>query len=258
MPSTKGCVSPAPDGRHNSVSLWPTPGEAALVELLVAGAVEVLFVVAVANVPEAAEPAPAELPEEAARGLLAVTVLDVVVVVGLAAVAPLVELVAMPSIVAPRPAVPAEAEPPPDEPLPELGGVETVTVGVLVSVAPEVTEPAALLPVLVRVCPEVTADDGVALVVVEVDRGSVGSVTAPLPTWPCPELPGVGPPTGSVASGFTVCAAAGSAGISANPTAATMTRSALMPRQRGAGARVPDCWLRRCASATVGPRRTGA
>jgi hypothetical protein len=169
VPSTKGCVSDAPEGRQSSVWFWPIPGAAALVELFVAGAAEALFVVAVALVPGAVEDEPdpvaddpvlelaARLVEDAAWALLLVVELDVVV---LLAVAPLVELVAMLSIVAPRPAVPADAVPALDDPLPEeLGGVDTVTVGALVRVAPEVTVIDGLLPVLLRVCPDVTWED---------------------------------------------------------------------------------------------------
>lgn len=83
---------------------------------------------------------------------------EVVVVVELAA--PLVELVAILSIVAPRPAVPAEA-PPPDEPppLPVLDDEVAVIVGVLVRVAPAVAVDDALVPVLVKVRPDVTSED---------------------------------------------------------------------------------------------------
>jgi enoyl-CoA hydratase/carnithine racemase len=220
--------------------------------LLVAGAVDALFVVAVGIEPAPVEDEPspvaddplpelaARLVEDAARALLVVVELDAV---GLPAVAPLVELVAMLSTVTPRPAVPADAAPALDEPPPPvLGGVETVTVGALVSVAPAATEAEELLPVLARVCPEVTDDDCDALDGVAVDGGAAGNPAAPLPTWPCPPLPGVGPPTASVASGFTVCAATGS--VSAN--------------QGGRGERVPARWLRRGASATVAGRRTEA
>ncbi len=70
-------------------------------------------------------------------------------VVGLDAVAPLVELVEIPSIVAPRPALPADAPPPDEPPPPPVFGAEVaVTVGVLVSVAPAVDE---FVPVLVKV-----------------------------------------------------------------------------------------------------------
>ena len=44
-------MSSAPDERHKSVWLCPIPGAAALVELLVAAAVDVLFVVAPASPP---------------------------------------------------------------------------------------------------------------------------------------------------------------------------------------------------------------
>ena len=89
-----------------------------------------------------------------------------------------------------------------------------------------------------------------------VGDGAAGKPAAPLPTWPCPPLPGVGPPTGSLALGFMVCAAAGIA--NANPAIANVARSAFTPRQREPRGRVPDRWLRRCASATVEARQTGA
>ena len=187
----KGCVSAAPDGKQSSVWLWPIPGDAALVELFVAGAVETLFVVAVGIEPAPVEDEPipvavvrepelaARLGEEEARALLVVE-LDVV---GLPAVAPLVELVEMLSIVAPRPAEPADAAPALDDPPPPvLGGVETVTVGALVSVAPAGAEAEELLPVLARVCPEVTVDDCDAFDGIAVDDGAAGNPAAPLPT----------------------------------------------------------------------------
>ncbi|MFZ2007717.1 MAG: hypothetical protein WAV02_21720 [Stellaceae bacterium] len=168
-----GWVSEAPDGRHSSVWFWPILGDAALVELLAAGVVEVLFAVAVGSEPEplldepllrslrdvpVPELAAARPPaDDAARALVVVDAPDKVdapseedvVVVGPEAVAPLVELVETPSIVAPRPAVPADA-PPPDEPPPPpvLGAEVAVTVGVLVSVTPVVDE---FVPVLVKV-----------------------------------------------------------------------------------------------------------
>jgi enoyl-CoA hydratase len=240
---------------------------------LVAGAVEVLFAVALGSEPLEDEPllrslcdppvvelAAARLPlDDAARELVVVDAPDeeVVAVVGLEAVAPLVELVEMPSIVAPRPALPADA-PPPDEPppLPVLGGATAATVGALVRVAPEVTVEEALVPVLVKVWPDVTWEDCVPLDGLAVEAGAAGKPAAPLPTWPCPPLPGVGPPTGSVALGFTVCATAGIA--SANAATTNAAKSTFMPRQHEAGRRVPRRWLRRCASATVAARRTRA
>lgn len=163
------------------------PGEAALVELLaaepvdelfVAEPVDALFVVAPETEPKPPLPdapllrslcdvPPVELAaaeialDRAGRiGAVDAPVDEVVVVVGLDAVALLVELVAMLSIVAPRPALPADAMPL-DEPLPlPLPGGETaVTVGVLVRVAPEVTFAEALVPVLVKVWPDVTCED---------------------------------------------------------------------------------------------------
>lgn len=146
-----------------------------------AGAVEALFGAALGSDPKppldepllrslcdapVAELAAARLPlDDAARELVvadvpvvadAPVVVDapdeevVVVVVELAA--PLVELVAILSIVAPRPAVPAEA-PPPDEPppLPVLDDEVAAIVGVLVRVAPAVPVDDALVPVLVKV-----------------------------------------------------------------------------------------------------------
>lgn len=182
------------------------PGDAALVELLVAGAVDVLFPVALEPKlpfedepllrslcdPPVAEPVvepPA--PDDAAREPVAGAPDDVVlddvepVVVGLAAAALLVELVAIPSIVAPRPALPADALPPEEPPpLPLLGGETAVTVGVLVKVAPEVTVADAPVPVLVNVWPDVTCEDWAELLGVELDCDSVGSVTAPVATCP--------------------------------------------------------------------------
>jgi hypothetical protein len=263
----KGCVSDAPDGRQSSVWLWPAPGDAALVELFVAGAVDALFVVAVGiePAPVEVEPIPVAdepIPELAAR-LAEEDTLPLPVAVelefdaaGLLAVALLVELVATLSIVAPCPAVPADAAPALDDPPPVLGGVETVTVGVLVNVAPAVTEAEALLPVLVRVCPEVTDDDCAAADGVVVDGDAAGKPATPLPTWPWPPLPGVGPPTDSVVSEFTVCAAAGS--VSASQAMAETATSALMLRQHEHGERVPARWLRHGASATVAGRRTEA
>jgi len=241
------------------------------VELFVASAVDVLLAVAVPVLLADAAPGP-------------VVTVDVVVAVGpalverplppplvagandivggltddatLLAVAPLVELVATLSIVAPRPAEPAEAAPVDELPPPELGGVETVTVGALVSVPPEVTVADGLEPVLVNVWPEVTSDDWPAFVLVELDCGGAGKPCTPLPTWPCPPLPGVGPPIGSVAFGLTVCAATGRSMIS--NTIAASARTALMPQQRDQLVPVPDRWLRRCASATVTARRTRA
>jgi len=154
------------------------PGDAALVELLVAEAVDVLFVVALKTEPKpplreaplprslctvpTAEPATARLAPDPLEkvGVVDAPADEVVVVVGLEAVAPLVELVATLSIVAPRPALPADALPL-DEALPlaVLGGETAVTVGVLVSVAPEVALAEALLPVLVKVWPDVTCED---------------------------------------------------------------------------------------------------
>lgn len=154
------------------------PGDAALVELLVAEAVDVLFVVALKTEPKpplreapllrslcavpTAELATARLAPDPLRkvGVVDAPVDEVVVVVGLEAVAPLVELVATLSIVAPRPALPADALPL-DEALllPVLGGETAVTVGVLVSVAPEVALAEALVPVLVKVWPDLTCED---------------------------------------------------------------------------------------------------
>ena len=154
------------------------PGDAALVELLVAEAVDALFVVApetepkppLANAPLPRSLCGVPLPELAAArlardplgkiGVVDASVDEVVVVVGLEAVAPLVELVATLSIVAPRPALPADALPL-DEALllPVLGGETAVTVGVLVSVAPEVALAEALVPVLVKVWPDLTCED---------------------------------------------------------------------------------------------------
>jgi hypothetical protein len=259
VPVTKGWVSEAPDDRHSNVSFWPVPADAAPVELLVAGAVDVLFEVAVPILPvPVAElvdevDAPAELlaerpPPPPVDGLNdAVGGLDDDAAPP--AVAPLVELVAMLSIVAPRPAEPAEA--PPVE-LPALAGAATVTVGALVSVAPEVTF-AVSVPVLDKVLPDVTSDDCAAPDELVEDGGAAGKPCTPLPTWPCPPLPGVEPPTGSLALGLTVCAAAG---CPASSTMANTAKIAFTPLQRRAGAPVPDRWLRRCASATVAPRRT--
>ena len=187
--------------------------------MLVAGAAEALFVVA----PEIA-PAPVEDAREGpvpcagvrsrrrrrttyrgCRYSLSIEV-EAVPVVGLLAGALLVELVAMPSIVAPRPALPADAAPPPDDPPPEPGGETAVTVGALVKVSPEVTVVDEPFPVLVKVAPEVAADafeTEAELLEVDSQPKSFGKVTAPLPTWPCPPLPGIGPPTAWVASGLT-------------------------------------------------------
>lgn len=167
--------------------------------------------------------------------------------VELAEVALLVELVAILSIVAPRPAEPAEAAPV-DEPDPpprsELGGVEVVTVGVLVKVAPVAAGPP--LPVLVRVCPAVTADDCVVPDGGGLDAGGAGKPALPLPTWPCPPLPGVGPPTAWSAD----CASAGDA--IASSAATNRGRIGFMARKRHASTPVPDRWLRRDGFATVG------
>lgn len=135
-----------------------------------AGAVEVLFAVCVPLAPNPVEPVPEPRVDEDPPAERALPVRppaaaeaapdvvvdlnddDVVLVEAVLAVAPLVELVAILSIVAPRPAEPAEAVPvdePDLPPLDVLGGVETVTVGVLVKVAPVVAE--APLPVLVKV-----------------------------------------------------------------------------------------------------------
>lgn len=233
--------------------------------MLVAGAVEALFVVAPEIAPPPVEDAPSPVPVPVLAAaddvrelpLLVIVEVEAVSVVGLLAGALLVALVAMPSIVAPRPALPADAAPPPDDdPPPEPGGETAVTVGALVKVSPEVTVVDEPFPVLVKVAPEVAADDGLEAELLEVDLGRAGKVTAPLPTWPCPPLPGVGPPTASVASGLTLCAPAGK--ISASHAKAETTRNALMLRQREGRARVPDRWLRRCASATVASRQTGA
>jgi hypothetical protein len=162
------------------------PGDAALDELLVAEPVDELlvaepvdplFVVApetepnppLADAPLArslCDVLPAKLAaarlalDPARKGVVDAPVDEVVVVVGLEAVAPLVELVAMLSIVAPRPALPADALPL-DEALllPLLGGETAVTVGVLVRVAPAVPVAEALVPVLVKVWPDVTCED---------------------------------------------------------------------------------------------------
>jgi len=231
----------------------------------VAGAVDALFAVAVGTEPAPAEvdptpvaddPAPelaARLVEDAARAVFVVA-LDVAERdgLGLLAVALLVELVATLSIVAPRPGEPADAAPLDDPPPPVLGGVAAVTVGVLVSVVPPATVDDALIPVLVRVCPDATSADCAALEFVELDCGGAGSVTAPLPTWPWPPLPGVGPPTDSVVPGFTVCAAAGS--VSASHAMAETATNALMLRQHEPSERVPARWLRHGASATVAGR----
>lgn len=220
-----------------------------LVELFVAGAVDVLFAVALLNPPEPADvvpsPLPADvdpalereddvrvLPPEPAEAELAVVVPDVELLAPVAA-APLVELVAILSIAAPRPALPAEALPLDDPPRLEPDEVVAVIVGVLVKVAPAVEES---VPVLLRVCPEVTVEDCDGLDGRGTELG-VGSVTTPAPTWPCPPLPGVAPPTGSVAVGFTVCAAAGTA--SAKPTAANAAKNAFMLRRHDPRGRVP-------------------
>jgi hypothetical protein len=164
---TKGWVSDAPDARHSNVWFWPIPGAAAAVELLVAGAVVALLVVTVLIAPApvvvevvavvVVELALVERPPLAA-GVPAVNVGTVVELVAVPplAVAALVELVAMLSIVAPRPADPAELAPVDELPLPPdvLGGDDTVTVGVLVSVVPEVT--VAAEPALAKVWPDVT------------------------------------------------------------------------------------------------------
>src|SRR5215469_13594384 len=122
------------------------PGDAALVELLVAEAVDALFVVALETEPKpplANAPLPRSLcgvplPELAAArlardplgkiGVVDASVDEVVVVVGLEAVTPLVELVAMLSIVAPRPALPPDALPlAAPSPRPVRGGQTGVT-----------------------------------------------------------------------------------------------------------------------------------
>jgi hypothetical protein len=161
--------------------------------LFVAGAAELLLAVAVLMPPvpvEVAPPAPVVVDVVVAELVLAERPLPPLVagvndmVGGLVdeaaplAVAPLVELVAILSIVAPCPAEPAEAVPV-DEPVPE-----TVTVGALVSVPPEVTVAAGFSPVLVRVWPEVTSDDWPVFVLVELDGGGDGKPCTPLPTCP--------------------------------------------------------------------------
>jgi hypothetical protein len=239
-------------------------GDAALVELLVAGAVDVLLAVAVPIAPAPVDDPPVlepvdepEVPDELVAERPPPPVDGLNDMVGgmddddaPPALAPLAELVAMLSIVAPRPAEPAEAAP---VELPVPAGVETDTVGALVSVAPEVTV-ADELPLLVNVWPDVTADDCAIPGGLAVEAGAVGRPGTPLPTCPCPPLPGVGPPVGSLAPGLTVCAAAGCA--TPSNTIATIAKSTFMSRQRRTGAPVPSRWLRRCASATVAARRT--
>jgi len=202
------------------------------------------------RVPDAPVPAPnAERPEAGAP-----PVVDPPLTVGA-----VVALVAIPSIVAPRPAPPAEAVPVVDPPLAVPGGELTPTVGVLVSVALEVdtTEGERAGDVLVRVvlATPVVVDEAGDGEFAGVDPTGLGNVTAPVPTCPLTDEPGVGPPTGSDAVGLTVCAAAGSARPS--DAAARSTRTAFMPRQHRRRAAVPDRWLRRGASGTVALSRSG-
>jgi enoyl-CoA hydratase/carnithine racemase len=164
-----------------------------------------------------------------------------------------VALVVMLSIVAPLPAVPAEPVPADDPPLVVLpGGELTPTVGVLVRVAPDV---AAGAGVLVSAPPDVAELDGLALPVV-VDGVSVGSVTAPVPTWPPLSMPEAGTLAGPVAVVAAVCATAACAAASdRNPIKTTMIFG---PRQCGCAAANPDGnWSRRAASGRVVSLRIG-
>jgi hypothetical protein len=179
--------------------------------------------------PEPVRPADFDPDDE----LLLVVVVPLVVVPPVIA-GPLVTPVVTPSIEAPLlklPAVPPPPVPPPPPPavapVVELSsGAPSVgdTVVVFVSVAPLVT----------------TAEVGAVALVVDCTR--LGSVTAPVPTWPLPSVPGVLPPT--------VCADAGNA--AASDSIATKAR-VFIPRQRRAGVSVPDHWLQRLAFATVAP-----
>jgi len=215
VPSRNGWVSDTPPGRH-STDCRPMPGLAALVTLLppvVPTPEDVAEPVAVPASPPALEPeaervplAPAprasvaDVPELAAP-VAAPPALTPPVVVALVA------LVVIPSIVAPRPGPPAEADPVDDPPPVVPGADRTPTVGVLVSVAPEVTLAEGF--------------DGVP--VVAVDGLIVGNVTLPVPTCPPPSVPGVGPPD---AGSPELCAAAGSA---TSDSIATSARIAFMP-----------------------------
>ena len=71
---------------------------------------------------------------------------------------------------------------------------------------------------------------------------SFGKFTKPLPTWPAPPEPGVGPPTASAPVAAACCARAGNAASS--PIAAS-TRIAFILVQHRAARRVPDAgWPR--------------
>jgi hypothetical protein len=170
VPSRNGSVAEAADGKHK-ISRAPVPGLAAAVVLLVA-AVAVLLLKAEATLVVFAPPATARAP--AALIVVVVAAAGVVelvpfVVLPVAVDPPvlsdvLVALVLIPSIVAPLPAVPAD--PAPEPLLAVLGVVTTVTVGVLVSVPPEVT----------------VVDGLVVLEAIGVDCDTVGTATAPVPT----------------------------------------------------------------------------
>jgi hypothetical protein len=109
--------------------------------------------------------------------------------------------------------------------------------------------------VLVSVPEGVVAAPDSGAVLVVVDGANVGSVTKPEPTWPLPDEPGVGPPTGGSVVVVVCCAAVGV--TAANNRRAMAPQTAFIPRQHPPRTAVPHPWPRQEASVRLALSRTG-
>jgi hypothetical protein len=144
------------------------------------------------------------------------------------------------------------------EPLWACGTLATAVVPVVIAPGPLTVPPLAAPPA----DPPEAADAPVGFVLLSVALPggvlgfasgagvslSFGRFTAPLPTWPAPPLPGVGPPTVGFAEGAGACCAATGSAVSESNVRA---RSSFILRQRVRGAAVPGRWPEGEASATV-------
>jgi hypothetical protein len=113
---------------------------------------------------------------------------------------------------------------------------------------------------VVLLAPVVAVVEGFGSVLDVVDPPSFGRVTAPVPTWPPPNVPGVEPPTAAPVPPVvvlpTACAIADAE--RASHTKAARTGITFMPRQRGPCRRVPHRdWPWRSASDRVAVAQTG-
>lgn len=244
MPVKNGSLSEEALGRHNTDGDRPDLALAAVVTLLLV--LDVLVPLPVDAVPDDVDAPPLVLPAVVvplAAGMAAVPVvttapMPVVLVVWLWGT----ELIAVvPVVIAPGPlTVPAVAARPTDPPPP---------------VEPPLGEPLPAVPLVVVVVPAF-AGGGVGLVLLSVPAGvvaaprgavapgvvpvlSVGSFTAPVPTWPAPAVPGVGPPTVAPVVPVVLPTACARAGVTpASDTIATSASIAFMPPKRAACAPV--------------------